>query len=250
MRPHVFDTMGTVVSLVLPDRPEGRAVEVARVASVFREFDERYSLYRPESELSRISRGELALTDSSEELRSTYVEALHWRDATGGAFTPHRPDGVIDLNGTVKALAMQAAADVLLDSGVENWCLNVGGDVLFAGFQSDGSAWTVGVVDPADRAAVLFAITPTGTRHAVATSGSAERGEHIWLATAIDRTFVQATVVADDIETADVLATAIIAGGPEALAHIVGHWPVDVLTVGRDGSLTATPGLTAALAGA
>jgi thiamine biosynthesis lipoprotein len=158
--------MGTVVSLTVPEGP-GADDAVARVMGVFQRFDSRYSLYRPESELSRVARGELPLTDTSEELRRTYAEALHWRDETGGAFTPHRPDDVIDLNGTVKALAMQGAADVLLDAGIDDWCLNAGGDVLCAGVQPDGLAWTIGVVDPGDRAALLFAITLVGTRLAV-----------------------------------------------------------------------------------
>ena len=259
MAQHVFEAMGTVVSLTLPKRmalPERVALlermnaadAVASVARCFAEFDERYSLYRPDSELSLLARGELSLTGSSDELRSTYAASLRWRDETGGAFTPHRPDGVIDLNGTVKALAMQAAADELLRSGFSHWCLNAGGDVLCTGYQPDGGAWRVGVVDPADRSALLFTLCLDGTRHAVATSGSAERGDHIWSATAIDRTYLQVTVVADDIETADVLATAIVAGGPTTLATIVEGWPVDVLTVARDGAMTATPGLNRALA--
>ncbi|MHC5796395.1 FAD:protein FMN transferase [Lacisediminihabitans sp. FW035] len=244
----VFEAMGTVVSLALADASDRGAVDaLAAVERQFAALDHRYSLYRPDSELSRVARGDLALTASSDELRATYAAALRWRDDTGGAFTPHRPDGVIDLNGTVKALAMQAAADELLDAGYSNWCLNAGGDVLCAGNQSDGSAWRVGVVDPADRSALLFSIPVEGSRRAVATSGSAERGDHIWMATAIDRTYLQATVVADDIETADVLATAIIAGGPNALASLAERWSIDVLTVARDGSLSATPGLTAAL---
>ena len=239
--------MGTVVSLTLPDG-WGTAEAVEAVIQCFADFDERYSLYRPDSELSRVARGELALTASSEELRSSYAASLRWRDETGGAFTPHRPDGTVDLNGTVKALAMQAAADELFRAGFLDWCLNAGGDVLSSGYQPDGEAWRVGVVDPADRSALLFAISLNGARHAVATSGSAERGDHIWSATAIDRTYLQATVVADDIETADVLATAIIAGGPSTLATIVGRWSVDVLTVARDGTMAATPGLSTALA--
>ena len=118
---------------------------------------------------------------------------------------------------------------------------------MCSGYQPDGCAWRVGVVDPADRSSLLFALCLNGTRHAVATSGSAERGDHIWSALAIDRTYLQVTVVADDIETADVLATAIVAGGPTTLADIVESWAVDVLTVARDGAMTATPGLTAAL---
>jgi thiamine biosynthesis lipoprotein len=245
---HIFETMGTVVSLTLAGEPKAHAADaVAAVARRFSDFDGRFSLYRPESELSRIARGELALTASSDGLRSVYAAALRWRDDTGGAFTPHRPDGIVDLNGTVKALAMQAAADELQAAGFSNWCLNVGGDVLCLGHQSDGTDWRVGVVDPADRASLLFTIPVDGTRHAVATSGSAERGDHIWTVTAIDRTYVQVTVVADDIETADVLATAIIAGGPTTLESLVERWSIDVLTVERDGSLAATPGLSAAI---
>ncbi len=245
---HVFETMGTIVSLTLAGGQHRDATDVtAAVERQFASADDRFSLYRPESELSRVARGDLLLTASSDELRSVYVAALRWRELTGGAFTPHRPDGVIDLNGTVKALAMQAAADELLDAGFADWCLNAGGDVLCSGHRSDGSAWRVGVVDPSDRAALLFSLPVEGTRHAVATSGSAERGDHIWMATAIDRSYLQATVVANDIETADVLATAIIAGGPIALEFLVGRWSIDVLTVARDGSLSATPGLTSAL---
>jgi hypothetical protein len=112
----------------------------------------------------------------------------------------------------------------------------------------NGSSWRVGVVDPADRTALLCAVEVDGSRHAVATSGSAERGDHILTVMAIDHSYLQATVVADDIETADVLATEIIAGGPTALSSVVERWSVDVLTVARDGSLAATPGFTTALA--
>ncbi|MES2092556.1 MAG: FAD:protein FMN transferase [Actinomycetota bacterium] len=247
MTSHTFETMGTVVSLVLPDRA-GSGQAVSAVTNRFRDFDERYSLYREDSELSRIARGELALTASSEVLRATYAAALDWRTATGGAFTPHRPDDTIDLNGIVKALAMQAAAQDILHAGFTDWCLNAGGDVLCSGREADGSPWQVGIVDPTNRASLLFAVSMDGARHAIATSGSAERGDHIWSATAIDPRFAQATVIADTIETADVLATAIIAGGSIALESILQRWRVDVLTVARDGEMTATPGFASLLA--
>ena len=48
-------------------------------------------------------------------MRACYSRALRWRSRTDDAFTPHRPDGVIDLSGIVKAEAMAAAGDVLDD---------------------------------------------------------------------------------------------------------------------------------------
>jgi thiamine biosynthesis lipoprotein len=55
-------------------------------------------------------------------------------------------------------------------------------------------------------------------------------------------------VVADDIVTADVLATAIVAGGEEMLTEACARWDIDVLAVQTDGGLRATPGFRAALA--
>jgi thiamine biosynthesis lipoprotein ApbE len=49
------------------------------------------------------------------------------------------------------------------------------------------------------------------------------------------------SVAAPDIVTADVLATAIVAGGDAALDELTSREPIDVLAVRRDGTLTATP---------
>lgn len=242
---HVFEAMGTVVSLEsMADAPTTIAIE-----GVFRAADERFSLYRPGSELSRIAAGSLALVDSSDELRETYGAALEWRGRTDGAFTANRPDGVIDLNGIVKAQAMAAAAVVLDGAGCRDWSLNVGGDILVSGTQPDGSPWTIGLVDPADRGAILCSVVLDGSRRAVATSGSAERGDHIWRGGSVAPVeFAQVSVIADDVVTADVLATAIVAGGRTALDDFTARFDIDVLTVDREGELLATPGFRAALA--
>jgi thiamine biosynthesis lipoprotein len=240
---HVFDTMGTVASLIMDDSA-GRSFDYERLQSTFNEFDSRYSLYNPGSEISRLARGELALTDTSDEFRAVYVVAVDWRARTHGDFTPHRPDGVIDLSGVVKALAMDRAGRELVEAGMDDWCLNVGGDVLVSGRQSPDEKWTVGIVDPVDRSVLLTSATFHDSRRACATSGSAERGEHIWTVGNGPTQFVQATVLADDIVTADVLATAIIAGGAPALDRICGTWDIDAMTVDTAGHLRMTPQFT------
>jgi thiamine biosynthesis lipoprotein len=233
-----FETMGTVVSLEWSGLPP----ELLAVQDIFAEADQRFSLHRPESELSRVVDGSLELLDAGSELREVYAMALGWRGETGGAFTPHRPDGGLDLNGIVKAWAMAEAGRALGDG---DWCLNVGGDVLVSGLTAPGAPWVVGIVDPADRAGLLTALPLVGGRRAAATSGSAERGDHIWTRSREAAEFVQATVVADDIITADVLATAIISGGSTALDDLTARFNVDVLTVDREGGLRAPPGMRA-----
>jgi len=227
---YVFETMGTVVSI----EP---SLRVPEVEGVFARLDERFSLYRADSELSRIASGSLALVDSSDEVRTAYERALEWRALTRGAFTPHRPDGTIDLSGIVKALAMDEAGSLLADGG--DWILNAGGDVL-----TSGRSATVGITDPKDRTRLLTSVKLGADRRAVATSGSSERGDHIWGRGG----FAQVTVVANEIVTADVLATAIVAGGVETLNLATGGWDIDVLAIDRSGNLFATPGFTAAIA--
>ncbi len=241
----VFDTMGTVASVEASglDERTGLAVEHAMAA-----WDATFSLYRPDSELSRIAAGTLTLADSSERVRDTYALALSWSGRTDGAFTPHRPDGVLDLDGVVKALAIAEAGEILAAAGCHGVTINVGGDILISPRPTDGPV-IAGIVDPADRTRLLTSVRLRGDRRAMATSGSAERGDHIWLGgSRAPAEFVQATVIADDIVTADVLATAIIAGGRAMLDEVTARFDVDVLTVDRGGDLLATPGLRAALA--
>lgn len=264
LRARTFGSMGTVISLTVPAGavPEtvggegGLDAASAAVERVFAGLDETFSLYRPDSEASRLARGELSLRDSSAAMRDRYAEALGWRLRTEGAFSPERPDGVLDLSGLIKGYAIGQAGEALRSRGITDWCLNAGGDVLVMGspVPGSGTAWAAGVVDPLDRSALLAAyeLGGPGPRCALATSGSAERGDHIWAAGAGSRTagssgagFAQVSVAAADIVTADVLATAIVAGGTAMLHRATDGWEIDVLAVRRNGELLATPGFRA-----
>jgi thiamine biosynthesis lipoprotein len=236
--------MGTMVSIRLATRHATRSSTAREAAeAVFERWDARFSLYRHDSELSRVARGDIRLWDASLALRDAYATAVSWRERTNGVFTPHHAHGHVDLSGVVKALAIAEAGDVLTGLGIENWSVNAGGDILTRGDPEPGVDWAAAVIDPDDRQHVLVNLS-LGTLPAIATSGSAERGEHIWTALPGDASpFRQVTVLAPDIVTADVLATTIVAGGQAALDDCTGRWPVEVLAVMRDGQLLATGGL-------
>lgn len=263
--------MGTVISLTLPTASgeDELVAATAVVEHLFAGLDETFSLYRPESEASRLARAEIRLPDASEDMRRLYADAVGWRLVTEGAFSPERPDGVLDLSGIVKGYAIQEAGTSLLALGLNDWCLNAGGDVLVSGSPVPGSVllsavpasvesgrtepWRAGIVDPEDRR-TLIAGYPlgghAGAKLALATSGSAERGDHIWAAGAGSRVrtglaspvFRQVSVAAADIVTADVLATAIVAGGLTMLDRATDGWDIEVLAVRAGGELLATPG--------
>ncbi|MBH0117160.1 FAD:protein FMN transferase [Salinibacterium sp. NG253] len=251
--------MGTVASIELPS---AWASERAELERIFRAVDDRFSLYRPDSELSKVADSRLTLPSASSVLLASYARALEWRAATGGNFTPNRPDGTIDLNGIVKAEAIEQAGEYLTSVGCPQWSINVGGDILVS---PTGAATAVtspagqlapallraGIADPAAPTQLLCSLELRHPRRAIATSGSAQRGDHIWRGGSFEPAeFVQVSVVANDIVTADVLATTIVAGGQAALDDVTDRWDVDVITVDRAGDLRATPGLVSALASA
>lgn len=261
-----FECMGTVVGLTVPSTTDRLEAAATAVEDQFRALDEQFSLFKPASEASRIARGELSLMESSALMRGLYADAVRWRRSTDGAFTPERPDGALDLSGLVKGYAIAEAGRSLAALGLADWCLNAGGDVLVSGSPTPSAArsgsrpgqpWLAGIVDPADRRTLLGAYPLGSVRHgvprrlALATSGSAERGDHIWTVgvrgpRGTGRSeFAQVSVAAADIVTADVLATAIVAGGRATLDAVTSRWDVDVLTVAHDGALLATPGFRA-----
>ncbi|TFD49151.1 FAD:protein FMN transferase [Cryobacterium frigoriphilum] len=252
--------MGTVVSVRLnggltdAGGPVLRHAARAAVAGVFDRWDDRFSLYRPGSELSRVASGAIRLPNASRELRDCYALALDWRDRTDGVFTPHRGDGVIDLSGIVKALAIVEAGSALESLGQKAWSINAGGDILVSGCPNVTFArrldpnvdpdWVVALVNPLDRLDLLATVPLRAPLRAVATSGSAERGDHIWTpAPGIRSPFRQVSVLAADIVTADVLATAIVAGGEPMLNQCAATYEIEVLAVLQGGGLLATPGL-------
>lgn len=248
--------MGTVVSLTLVDQlsPAAQQAATAAVEDVFAVLNERFSLYRHDSEISRIAQGSLTLPESSEQMRAAYAEALEWRERTNGVFTPHRPDGTLDLSGTIKAVAISQAADALRAHSYTNFSVNAGGDVFVSGHEDlvAQAGWATGIVDPADRSSMLTAVVLGTARsdslRAIATSGSAERGEHIWRRPESDLQFVQASVLAPEIVMADVLATTIIAGGMAAFEHASTNFPVAVFAIDETGEFYANTLFEEALA--
>jgi thiamine biosynthesis lipoprotein len=243
--------MGTMVSLIVdaPDQASWEAIR-DRIERIFHALDDRFSLYRPHSELSRLNRREL-LGEASAELRDVYERAVEWRLRTSGAFTPERADGTLDLNGIVKAIAIERAGAALTSAGMDNWTVNAGGDVLIAGHALESGCdrpWLLGIADPADRTKLITTVPMVDPWCAIATSGTAERGDHVWYRSPGSEHFAQVTVVASDIVSADVLATAIIAADMSELETLAAGYDADVLAVHQNGSLVATRRLRESIA--
>src|SRR5690349_13692566 len=168
--------MGIPMSVDVRGAPN-QQVERNAVRAAFdamHEADRRFSRYLPDSEVSRYDGQELPSDDLSEVLGI----AERFGALSGGAFSIRRPDGSLDTDGVVKGWAAQRAADHLTAAGLTTFCLNAGGDVVVRGEPEPGRGWHVGVRDPSDPQA--FCTVLEVRDGAVATSGTYERGEHVW----------------------------------------------------------------------
>lgn len=81
-----------------------------------------------------------------------------------------RPDLYLDLSAIAKGYAVDAVAALLAGEGVEDYLVDIGGEIRAHGHNAQGAAWQVGVALPlanVDRVARVVALTDTG----LATSG-------------------------------------------------------------------------------
>lgn len=257
----VEHVMGMPVSIDVRDvRPDDAAVDAA--FAWLRRVDEVYSLYREESQLSRLNAGTLRLEDADADVREVLWRCHELKVRTDGYFDAYaawahawsdRPGGGlrVDPSGLVKGWAVARAGAILADAGSVNHCINAAGDLHVRGEPAPGEAWRIGIQHPtsADRVAAVLDLRDV----AIATSGAYLRGAHI-----VDPHgagtpaggVVSVTVVGPDLATADAYATAAFAMGDDGPAWTAGlEEGYAALSITADGRMLSTAGFDAHRAG-
>jgi thiamine biosynthesis lipoprotein len=177
------------------------------------QVDEIFSTYIPTSEVSKLRSNQIQIQDCHPLLNEVWHLCLRARELTDGAFDPWAVPGGFDPSGYVKGWAADQICNQLQAVGAKHIQVNAGGDISLRGGVTDQTPWQIGVAHPekTDQISKIFQITDG----AIATSGTAERGNHI-----IDpqtKTIAvgarSATVVGADAGIADALATALVVAG-------------------------------------
>ncbi len=206
-----------------------------------------FSTYRDDSVINRLDRGELAVVDCPAEVREVLELGRRAEEQSDGAFSVRLPrpgteSRRLDPSGVVKGWAVQRAFRWLTALDDTDACLSAGGDLVCRVTDPQRAPWQIGIEDPRDPSR-LIATVPV-RRGAVATSGTARRGAHLYDA----RTGLQAegvasvTVIGPDLTWADIDATAAFAHGAGA-ADWLGRRPGRTgLVVWPDGSTTTVSG--------
>jgi len=254
---HREECMGTVFSFrglsQLKAKEQGEAL--LQATNTLHKADTIFSLYKPDSPLSRLARGETSVAQCPAVVEQVWQLCEQWNKATDGWFSAFTHQNTFDPSGLVKTWAAQFAADKLIEAGIEDFTLNAGGDILTSDKQSREELWRIAIGNPVSIASpgagALTVLELAGTPYrVVATSGSAERGEHIWnpKGSKLQKGVIQVSVIAQNIIEADVWATAAFAEGIRSLDRINKQPNLEALYVMVDGTLQGTDGLIALFA--
>ncbi len=193
---------------------------IEQVFDYFRHVDTVFSTFKPDSEISRFNRGEIEKSRLSDEVREVLAACQRLKLRTSGYFDIARGNG-IDPSGLVKGWAIWNAADLIEHAGFINYCVDAGGDIQLGGTNETGGYWQVGLRHPVQKDKVTAVMELTNS--AVATSGTYERGQHIYNPHTGEAVTdpIALTVVGTNIEDADVIATAAFAMGPQKALDFV-----------------------------
>lgn len=193
---------------------------ISQVFKYFEYIDNKFSTYKPHSEISLINQGVLKIEDASRDMQTVFHLAEELPVETDGYFNITH-DGRIDPSGLVKGWALSNAADLLCHAGCGNFYVEAGGDFQAAGRNVYGEPWRVGIRNPFNTNEIVkvLAVSDCG----VATSGTYIRGQHIYnplTDTPPDPEILSITVIGSSVYEADCYATAAFAMGREGIRFI------------------------------
>lgn len=194
---------------------------VAAVFAFFRSIDERFSVYKPTSEISQINKGLLQEEAYSSDMKEVLRLCEQTKQETGGYFDIRARNGTLDPSGLVKGWAILRASKMLKGLGCADFSLEAGGDIEVSGKNEEGKPWSVGIRHPFSLQEIVKVVYLHD--QGIATSGTYLRGQHVYNPFAKDqplKEIVSLTVIGPNVYEADRFATAAFVMGREGIQFI------------------------------
>lgn len=210
--------MGMPITLIVEGDKTDKGI-FDKVFDYFTYVDEKYSPYKPTSEVSQINNG-LIESDWSQEMQTIMQLCEQTKQETNGYFNVWY-NGHFDPSGLVKGWAIQQAAQLLKQLHCENFYVEAGGDIQVGGHNADKNPWQIGIRSPFDPDQIVKVIESSS--NGVATSGTYIRGQHIYnphKSGTATSDIASLTVVGPTIYDADRFATAAFAMGKSGINFI------------------------------
>lgn len=209
--------MGMPIAIETIDSSDNHLLDKA--FTFFRNVDNRYSTYKPTSEISQINSG-LPRNVWSTEMKHILQLCEQTKAETNGYFNIQH-NNLLDPSGLVKGWAIHEAAQQLLSHGVKNFYIEAGGDIQVSGNNAKNQPWTVGIRNPFNIDEIIKKVLLTN--QGIATSGTYIRGQHIYDPYEPTKTLHEVkslTVIASNVYEADRFATAAFAMGIPGIEFI------------------------------
>jgi len=203
-------------------------------------IDNRFSLYKLGSELSKFRRGEIKQADLSAEMKNVMRACKRAEKDTVGYFSAYF-DSKFNPTGYIKGYGIKEAGEAIEKAGYKTYCIGAGGDIL-ARSNSD-KVWNIGIQDPRDRSKILNTLSIFSG--AVATSGTYERGPHIInpkTGQSADE-LLSMSVVGKNIIKADIFATAAFAMDKAGISFMNRQAGYECLAVALNGVIYMSGGM-------
>jgi thiamine biosynthesis lipoprotein len=213
------------------------------VYAYFAAVDERFSTYKPDSEITKINSGEINAENFSDQMKEIFALAEKTKKQSNGFFDI-KHNGIIDPSGIVKGWAIYNAAKLLDKNGFRNFYVEAGGDIQVRGLNHQSQPWGVGIRNPFNESEIVKSVE-LGNNQGMATSGNYIRGDHIYNPKdrgQVVEDIVSITVIADNIYEADRFATAAFAMGAEGINFIENLPEFEGYSIDRNGIATFTSG--------
>jgi FAD:protein FMN transferase len=194
--------------------------DFAEVFDYWISVDERFSVYKKNSEITLYNEGKINEESLSEEMKKVFKLAEETKNKTDGFFDIAH-NGKIDPSGLVKGWAIYSASMILRKKGFKNFYVEIAGDIEVAGLNSEDKKWAIGIRNPFNKKENVKVIYLSD--QGIATSGTMERGQHIYnpkKPKEIIKDVVSLTVIGPNIYEADRFATACFAMGEKGIYFI------------------------------
>ena len=240
---HLIEVMGTVVTIDLFDcrDDDGAQRALTRASELLHEVDRVFSTYKESSPVSRLRRGEVTLGETPPEVADVLDLCQRAKSLSAGWFDPWAVPGGVDPTGYVKGWAGQRALDEFRGLDLRGAIVNAAGDIAAFGAPHAEGVFRTGIVRPDDPQRLAAVVE---LRSALATSGEAQRGAHLYnpFAHEFAGAVASASVTGPDLGLCDALATALSVGGHDVMVLIDKIDGYDAMTIDATGSMRATPG--------
>ncbi len=209
--------MGMPIAIEIVD-PQATEENIDEVFGYFHGIDEKFSTYKPGSEISQINRKELQPKNYSAEMLTVLDLCENWKQKTNGYFD--------------------------IQKQFKNFYVEAGGDIEACGLNADNKPWVVGIKNPFAQEEIIKVLEISN--QGLATSGTYIRGQHIYnpkLPGQQITDIISLTVIGPNVYEADRFATAAFAMENAGINYLNAQPGLQAYLVDSNGIATMTTGL-------